>query len=157
MNTATLPTTATIDRPTTPIRRRDALLGRHAQFLLYVVIGVGALVVDVAIYAALTLGLDWHPLLAHSISTPVAAVFSFLANSHVNFKVTDRPLLRFLSFAIVAGLGYLVSALIIGVSISVFAIDPLVAKAISLPIVLVLQFWLNTRITFKSPQGRTHS
>lgn len=155
MNTTTLPTTATIDRPAPPIRRRDALLGRHAPFLLYSIIGVGALVIDVAVYAALTLGLDWHPLLAHSISTPVAAVFSFLANSHGNFKVTDRPFLRFFSFAVVAGIGYLVSALIIGVGIDVFALDPLVAKAISLPVVLVLQFWLNTRITFKSTRGRT--
>lgn len=157
MNTATLPITSTIDRPAQPGRRRDAMLGRHAQFLLYSIIGVGALVIDVAIYAALTIGLGWHPLLAHSLSTPVAAVASFLANSHINFKVTDRALLRFVSFAVVAGIGYLVSTAIIGVGIGFFAFDPLVAKAISLPVVLVLQFWLNTRITFKSPERRAHS
>ncbi len=154
MNTATI-STVTIDRPVPRRRRRDALLGRHAQFLLYAFIGVGALAVDVSIYAALALGVGWHPLLAHTVSTAIAAIASFLANSYINFKVTDRLLLRFVSFGIVVAIGYIVSSIVIAVGIDVFMIDPLIAKAISLPIVLVLQFTLNTRITFKSAQERT--
>lgn len=154
MNTATIPSITT-DRPAPLPRRRDALLGRHASFLLYAAIGVGALAIDVGIYALLALGGGWHPLLAHTVSTAVAAIASFLANSYINFKVTDRLLLRFLSFGVVVFIGYVVSSVVIGVGIDVFALDPLIAKAISLPIVLVLQFTLNTRITFKSSTERT--
>ncbi len=154
MNTATI----AIEPPlqTAPLkRRRDALLGRHAQFLLYALIGVGALVVDVSIFAILALGTAWHPLLAHTVSTAVAAIVSFLANSYINFRVTDRLLLRFVSFGVVVFIGYVVSSVVIGVGIDIFTLDPLLAKAISLPIVLVLQFTLNTRITFKSTHERT--
>lgn len=156
MTSATI-TPETHRRSAPPRRKRDALLGRHAQFLLYAIIGVGALVVDVSVFALLALGGGWHPLLAHTISTPTAAVVSFLANSFVNFKVTDRLLLRFVSFGVVTGIGYLVSTLIIWVCIDVLLLDPLLAKALSLPIVLVLQFTLNKRITFKTSRGRTTS
>ncbi len=154
MITATIPTVAD-EPPVVPMRRRDALLGRHAQFLLYIIIGVGALVIDLSLYAIVALGIGWHPLIAHTISTSAAAIMSFLSNSFVNFKVTDRLLLRALSFGVVIGVGYLVSALIIGVGISVLSMDPLLAKVISLPVVLVLQFTLNKRITFKSTRERT--
>ncbi len=154
MITATIPT-VTDEPPVLPIRRRDALLGRHAQFLLYAIIGVGALVIDMSLYAIIALGAGWHPLIAHTISTPAAAIVSFLANSFMNFKVTDRLLLRFVSFGVVTTIGYLVSTLIIAVGISVLTLDPLLAKAISLPVVLVLQFTLNKRITFKSTRERT--
>ena len=120
-------------------------------------IGVGALVVDVSIFALLALGAGWHPLLAHTISTATAAVVSFLANSFVNFKVTDRLFLRFVSFGVVVGIGYLVSTLIIGVGIGVFGMPPLLAKAISLPVVLVLQFTLNSKVTFKTRTDRSPS
>jgi len=151
------PRTAPAARGARPLGIMGALLERHGQFLLYAVIGVGALLIDVGTFAALVVSLDWHPLLANTVSTVLAAVASFLANSFGNFKVTDRLFVRFISFGLVAGLGYLVSTLIVGVGVGIFSFDPLIAKALSLPFVLVLQFVLNKTITFGSSLGRTPS
>lgn len=65
--------------------------------------------------------------------------------------------MRFLSFSAVAVAGFIVSSLMIATSVGALAMDPIVAKAITLPVVLVLQFTLNKTVTFGSRLGRTAS
>lgn len=158
--TATLSTTVAAHPATTvdlaPSRLR-ALLDRYGQFLLYAIIGGGAVVIDVGVFALLATVGGMHVLLANTVSTAIAIVYSFVANSFGNFKVTDRLLLRFASFAAVSGVGFLVSSLMIGISVGLLAMDPILAKAITLPVVLVLQFTLNKTVTFGSRLGRTAS
>lgn len=137
--------------------RAHALVLRHSQFLLYAVIGGGGVIIDLGIFAVLIAVGGMHVLLANTISTAIAVVYSFAANSYGTFKVTNRLLLRFASFAAVAGVGFVVSSLIIGVSVGILGLPPLLAKAITLPVVLILQFSLNKTITFRSRTEGTHS
>lgn len=165
MNTTTVETpTAQAPDETTRVRSLSSadvaarqwrrLMGRYGQFVLYTVIGGSAVVVDVGIFAILSTVTELHILLANAISTGVALVYSFLANTFGNFKVTDRMLLRFASFAVVSGIGFVVSSLVIAAGVWFFALNPIIAKGISLPIVLVLQFALNKSVTFGSRLGR---
>lgn len=133
------------------------LVSRYRRFLLYALIGGGAVVVDVGLYTILAVPVGMHPLAANTTSTVVAMVLSFAANSILNFKVTDRIVARFLSFALVTGVGYVVSTLILLVLIEGVGANPVVAKGATLPVVLLLQYTLNKRITFATPEGRTAS
>jgi putative flippase GtrA len=96
-------------------------------------------------------------LAANAISVGVAVVYSFLANSFFNFKVWNRLLLRFLSFSVVSFLGFLASSLMLIVMSGVLGMDEVLVKVLSLPVVLLLQFGLNTRVTFAvaPPAGAT--
>lgn len=124
------------------------LVARHRSFLLYAVIGAAAVVVDLAVFAVLTRQVGSHALVANTTSTFAAMAFSFTANSLLNFKVTDRIALRFLSFLLVTTGGYLVSSVMLMVLINGLGVDSLLAKGITLPVVFLLQFILNKRITF---------
>jgi len=133
------------------------LLDRYGQFLLYAAIGGGAVAIDVGVFAVLATVGGMHVLLANAVSTAIAVVYSFVANSFGTFKVTDRMLLRFVSFAAVSGVGFVASSIMIGASVGLFSMDPVLAKAITLPVVLVVQFTLNKTVTFGSRLGRTAS
>ncbi|MDN4481935.1 GtrA family protein [Demequina lignilytica] len=134
-----------------------ALLARYRRFLLYALIGGGAVVVDVGLYAVLAVPVGLHPIAANTTSTFTAMVLSFAANSVLNFKVTDRIVARFLSFALVTGAGYVVSTLILLVLIDGLGANALVAKGATLPVVLLLQYTLNKKITFATANERTAS
>ncbi|WP_062311796.1 GtrA family protein [Demequina rhizosphaerae] len=138
-----------------PPGRLRALAERYRRFLLYVVIGGGALVVDVGLYALLAVAVGMHPVLANTTSTFVAMIVSFAANSLLNFKVTDRIVARFLSFTLVSGAGYVVSTLMIAVLVDGLHVDALISKGATLPVVVLLQYTLNKKTTFATPEGRT--
>lgn len=148
-------TTATV----TPVRqgRLRALLGRYRRIVLYAAIGGGAVLLDLGIYALLALPVGLHPVLANTVSTFTAMVFSFAANSVLNFKVTDRIVARFLSFALVTGAGYLVSTLMLAVLVDGLHVHDLIAKGATLPVVFLLQYTLNKRTTFAATETRTAS
>ncbi|MDN4474359.1 GtrA family protein [Demequina sp. SYSU T00192] len=141
----------------TPSARLLALADRYRRFLLYVAIGGGALAVDVGIYALLAVGAGMHPVLANTTSTFVAMIVSFAANSLLNFKVKDRIVARFLSFTLVTGAGYVVSTLMLAVLVDGLHVDALLAKGATLPVVVILQYTLNKKLTFATPEEGTAS
>ncbi|MDP1556357.1 MAG: GtrA family protein, partial [Hyphomonas sp.] len=81
-----------------------------------------------------------------------AVIFSFLVNARHNFKTTDHTALRFLSFCIVCTIGYGVGYGVIVLTqsfVEPHALAANVGKILSLPVVFVVQFILNSRITFR--------
>ena len=62
----------------------------------------------------------------------------------------DRVLQRLLMFLSVAAVGFAASALLLYALVQGLQIDPRIAKLLTLPMVVVLQFALNRRITFNS-------
>lgn len=133
--------------------RVRGLLERYRNFLLYGVIGGGAVLVDLALYWLLQSMFGVPPIAANAISTGTALIYSFLVNSFVNFKVWNRILLRFLSFSLVSTCGFLVSTAMLLVFTESMGFDALLIKVLSLPVVLVVQFLLNSRITFATNQA----
>lgn len=157
--TETRPAPVTAD-PTPAAAERSGIVGmiaRRATLLRYLVIGGGAVVLDVGMFLLADRVFGWHPVLSNTFSTGVAVVASFLANSFGNFRVTDRLWLRFLSFAAVAGAGWLLSTAIIWIAADVVGLDPVVAKILTLLPVVALQYSLNKKITFAPSTGRNPS
>jgi putative flippase GtrA len=119
------------------------------KLLAYIFIGAFAASLDIGIFVFLSEWIGIKPLICHSISVPVSAIFSFSVNAYLNFKKTDLLLSRFFSFSTVICTGYLLGLLIIFVIDNVLQLGGTIGKLTSLPFVVTLQFYLNSKITFK--------
>jgi dolichol-phosphate mannosyltransferase len=113
----------------------------------YFIIGATASVIDVALFMVLFNIAHTTPLMAHSISVPASIMFSFTVNSRHNFYTVDHIPLRLTSFAMVATIGYATGYGMIELCRSV-GLGANLGKILSLPLVFVLQYLLNSRITF---------
>jgi putative flippase GtrA len=123
------------------------------KFLTYLFIGGFAASIDVSIFIFLHELIEIKSLISHSISVPISAIFSFSANAYFNFKKSDLLFYRFISFSIVIGIGYLLGILIIFFIDNVLQLGGTIGKLVSLPFVVTLQFYLNSKITFKDKNG----
>ena len=119
------------------------------KFVTYLFIGGFAASIDVGIFIFLHELINIKSLISHSVSVPISAIFSFSANAYLNFKKSDLLFYRFVSFSIVIGIGYLLGILIIFFIDNVLQLGGTIGKLVSLPFVVTLQFYLNSKITFK--------
>lgn len=119
------------------------------RLVLYAVCGGCGVALDFAVYTALlSFGLWYQG--ANLIGYAAGTVLSFLLNRVITFRVLDAPVRRFATFALVAAIGYLLSAAALWVLVSQLHIDPLLAKLCTLALVLAAQFSLNSLITFRT-------
>lgn len=136
---------------------QDAIRGRE-QLIKYALIGATASAIDVILFFVLFNFVGTSELVAHSISVPTSVVFSFVVNARHNFKTNDHALLRFLSFCVVCLIGYIAGYGVIILVQNGFA-DPAlganVGKIASLPVVFIIQYLLNSRITFRNTNSPT--
>ncbi|MEZ5228392.1 MAG: GtrA family protein [Acidimicrobiales bacterium] len=121
---------------------------QQRHLILYAFIGGSAVVVDVGLFTLLHEVAGWQALAANAVSVPVSVVWSFVLNATINFKTTDVILARLASFSVVSGIGFAASQAIIWAAESA-GISGFVAKLVSLPLVFILQYLLNTRLTFR--------
>lgn len=121
--------------------------------LKYLLIGGAASAIDVLLFMALynvASFTDWQ---AHCVSVPVSVLFSFAVNARHNFKINDHILLRLLSFSVVCLIGFLAGYGVIATAGSI-GIGANLGKLASLPVVFILQYMLNSRITFRKAGAR---
>jgi len=119
------------------------------QLFMYGLIGGVASAIDVGLFIVLHELVGTSALLAHSISIPISAIYSFTCNAWFNFKKTDKLLRRFFSFAVIVFLGYLLGALVIWLIETYTGFGGTVGKFVSLPLVFFFQYFLNSRISFR--------
>lgn len=128
-------------------RRLTALAHKHQTLIKYFIIGATASAIDVVLFLLLYNVAGTTPLVAHSISVPTSVLFSFVVNARHNFKTTDHTALRLVSFVVVCTIGYAAGFGVIELC-RAQGIGPNIGKILSLPVVFVLQYVLNSRITF---------
>ena len=129
-----------------------ALYRQHHHLLKYLMIGGAACAIDVILFYVLFNFVGASELVAHSISVPTAVVFSFTVNARHNFKTSDHALIRFISFCIVCIIGYATGYGVLIAVQSLFenaGLGANIGKIASLPIVFILQYILNSKITFR--------
>lgn len=116
---------------------------------MYLLIGGVASAIDVGVFIILYEFVGVSALASHSISIPLSAAYSFICNAYFNFGVTDKLLMRFISFSIVVVLGYLLGAAVISLVVTFSPWGGTVGKILSLPLVFIFQYFLNSRISFR--------
>ena len=129
--------------------RRQAGLAQKAA--LYFVVGGCAAVVDLTVF---------HVASGRGVSTPVAAVASFLVAALLNYAMSSLivfqarwSLGKAASFLAGASMGLIVNSGLTVALAELGGIDPTLAKAIAIGATFVLNFSINTFIVFRSPAG----
>jgi putative flippase GtrA len=129
-------------------RRRIA---QHQHLLKYLAIGTLAASIDAGLFLVLYNWGATSALVAHSMSVPTAVLFSFTVNARHNFHTNDYVMLRFLSFVVVCVIGYLTGLGMIRLNESL-GLGANIGKMASLPAVFLIQYTLNSRITFRKAE-----
>lgn len=76
------------------------------------------------------------------------SLISFFLNRIITFKAKDKITQRLAMFLGIAAIGFLISTLLLWILIDVVYLDPKFSKLLTLPIVVIIQFSLNRRLTF---------
>lgn len=118
------------------------------QFLLYCLCGGIGVSTDYTVYyVALKLGV-WYQA-ANVFGYVSGTVVSFFLNRKITFSVRDKLAHRLALFLGVAALGFSASAAMLWLLVDYAFVDAKLAKLCTLPVVVILQYSLNRRITFK--------
>lgn len=113
----------------------------------YAVIGVTGVAIDFIIFLLLV-KVGVPAVIASIISVSIAIVNNFILNAYLNFKKKDHIWWRFLSFYTVGATGVILSALFIILFHNIIGISEIYAKLISVPFIVVFQYWFNKYASF---------
>ena len=125
---------------------------RH--LILYGIIGSCSAGLDFVIYTILVQLVGMPYLAANCISVLVGISVSFLMNRNYNFKVRDHVGRRFATFLAVGLFGLLLSNLILYLCIDIWGMHKIIAKILSIVLVVGVQFIINKYVTFKPSSQR---
>jgi putative flippase GtrA len=118
------------------------------QFILYCFCGGLGVSSDFLIYYySLALGVGYQ--LSNFLGYFSGTLVSFILNRKITFNSKDKIYQRMGVFLAVASFGYVVSAILLFVMIKYMYFDPKIAKLITLPFVVIIQFTINKCVTFK--------
>lgn len=121
---------------------------KNKKFIFYAFFGGMGVLTDLSSYTLLVL-ISINYQVANAIGYASGTLVSFFLNRKFTFKVKDKIVKRLLSFFGVATLGYVSSAILLYISVENLNINEFVAKILTLFFVLILQYSLNKKITFK--------
>jgi putative flippase GtrA len=123
------------------------------QFLLYCLCGGMGVSTDYAVFWLSVTGGLWYQG-ANLLGYLAGTLMSFALNRVFTFGMRDRTMQRLAMFLGVAAVGFAASAAMLWALVQGFHLDPRLAKVLTLPMVVVLQFTLNRRLTFQAARGQ---
>ncbi len=122
---------------------------KFRSLILYGLFGSVSAGLDFVVYTLLVTQVGFVYWAANCISVIAGITCSFTLNRQFNFKVKDKTLRRFLTFAGVGLSGMVLSNIILYVCIEQMELDQLISKLASIVLVVLFQFLLNKYVTFK--------
>jgi len=125
------------------------LLLQKKQFLLYCAIGGCGTVLSAIIFTFLLESARMHYQMANAIAYAAGTALSFILNARFNFRVWDWPVLRLTCFFGVALIGWTASAGILRLLIGKFGFNEYAAYFAALIVVVIVQYNLNRRLSFR--------
>ncbi|MCX6307640.1 MAG: GtrA family protein [Bacteroidia bacterium] len=120
----------------------------NSSFFKYALVGVVGLVVDMGLFYVFYEMLHINYILSNIMSSSLAVVNNFILNSIFTFKVKDKLFYRFLSFFSIALAGMALSSGMLALMIDGMHLNSMVAKAISVLFVALIQYYVNKKLTF---------
>ena len=118
------------------------------QLLLYCICGGIGVTADYFVYySALTFGV-WYQT-ANIFGYLSGTLVSFFLNRKITFGIRDKLAYRLAMFLGVALIGFSVSAVMLWFLVDLMLVDARIAKLLTLPVVVIIQFSMNRRITWR--------
>lgn len=122
------------------------------QFILYCLCGGIGVCTDYFIfYSVLNFGLWYQG--ANLLGYLGGTLVSFFLNRKITFSIQDKVVRRLAIFLGVAAIGFSASVVLLWLMVDVILFDPKIAKLLTLPVVVILQFSLNRQITFNEQRN----
>ncbi|MFT3729299.1 MAG: GtrA family protein [Terricaulis sp.] len=118
------------------------------QFVTYAFCGGMGVALDFGVFSLLVRAGFFYQF-ANIVSYACGTLLSFVLNRAITFRVMDAPLKRLAVFLAVAAAGYALSLLSLYALVEWAHSDTLLAKGISIVVVVLTQYTLNSRVTFK--------
>lgn len=125
------------------------LYKKFRNLILYGVIGSSSALLDFTIFTILTELCGIYYLIANCVSVTCGLTNSFILNRKYNFKVKDKTLKRAAMFFFVGFCGLLINSTLLYVFINYAHFITSVAKLCAIVIEVLLQFTVNSLVTFK--------
>lgn len=135
------------------IQKIIQILFDRKQFFIYAFIGASGALLDYLAFLVMMQFLPIHYLVINFISTTMGIANNFFLNARFNFKIRDNMLRRFVSFYAIGMLGLVVASGMLYGLIDLLAFPPAIAKLLSIVVIVLLQYQLNKRISFKNSQS----
>ena len=128
------------------------LYKRFRNLILYGIIGSSSALFDFLIFTLLTEVFGVYYLVANCISVTCGLTNSFILNRKYNFKVTDKTLKRAVMFFAVGYCGLALNSTLLYVFVNFAHFATPVAKLCAMAIEVLLQFIVNSFVTFKKTE-----
>lgn len=125
------------------------LYKKFRNLILYGVIGSSSALLDFTIFTVLTEFCGIYYLISNCISVTCGLTNSFILNRKYNFKVTDKTIKRAAMFFFVGFCGLLINSTLLYIFINYAHFITPIAKLCAIAIEVLLQFTVNSLITFK--------
>lgn len=129
------------------------LINKFETFVLYSIIGGMALIIDVGLFTALDGLTELSVVISNALSMTVAMLYSFVMNAYFNFRTRTGLAKRFISFTLITGLGFIISSAMLWVLSEIMGLNSVLVKSMTLPVVFLVQFSLNSKFTFKKEEN----
>ncbi len=132
------------------------LIYRYRTFWQFSIVGVTNTIVDIGTLYILTRSFGAASINANQISVEVAIVWSFFWNNLWTFSkrnIQDPFFKRFFIFQFVSLGGYVLNQIIFLILLQVFSIYDLSAKLLTVPAVLIFNYLVNSRWTFRDVES----
>ena len=119
------------------------------QFILYALIGLSGALLDLILYLLIVYTTPIAPAVASLISVSVAIICNFFLNVRFNFKTRDHIPFRLANFYLIGISGAIISGIIIYTLFNIFGVDATVSKLLTIVPVVLVQYILNRKYSFK--------
>ena len=118
------------------------------QFISYCFCGCICVVVDFLFFSTL-INFKFQYQYANFISYFIATLFSFILNRLFTFEIKNYIIKRLLLFISISIAGYFISTIMLFILKTNMNINIIFLKVLTFPIVVLLQYSLNKKYTFK--------
>ncbi len=127
---------------------------KYKKIILYFIFGSIASLFDLGVFFVLFNFFGISSVFSTIISISCATVVGFILNAIANFQVKDKFFLRFFSYSVVSAVGAVISSGMLYFFHEVKHLDGNIIKLISLPVIFVVQYLLNSKISFYKKENK---
>ena len=132
------------------LSRLKELYIKYRQFIVYSIIGASGAGLDIIVFLVLFNVFKIDKTVATIISTSLGIINNFVLNVLFNFKIKENLFKRFISFYSVGLVGLGLTVVLLYVFVDIFKFNTNLVKFISIFFVVLVQYNLNKKISFRN-------